>query len=207
MQLARFRVLTEISAAGLGEDGTGRLADTAAERLRFARIADIGCGNADLRAWFESSDISVGRYVGVDGVPELTDGVSHRIEQQSWANAHALSADFASDETLFDRLVEEHDVSLLVFSGSLNTFEQEAAIAIIERAYSSLASVGSRRGVVFNFLSDRWFGSVPTPGDPARRFSPTEVVSRCLALSPRVVFRHDYLDGRDATVGVFTDPS
>lgn len=206
MQVARFRILMELVAAGLGEDGTGGRSRSVGDVLAGAVVADIGCGMADLRGWLGEGGLGVAGYVGVDGVEDLVASASARAEREGWSDASLIVSDFGRDEDLFERLVLERGARVFVFSGSLNTFEQEAALEIVGRAFAAVGSAGDgvRRGVVLNFLSSQWFGSVASPDDPARRFDPVEVVGFGLGLTPRVLMRHDYLDGRDATVGLFT---
>ncbi|MEO0512800.1 MAG: hypothetical protein AAF108_07885 [Planctomycetota bacterium] len=210
-QRTRFRVLIETAELGLRELGlgdTGRDKDQVGD-LERVTLADIGCGRADLYDWLIGSGRRVRGYVGVDGVPELVDACEQRGTKHGWQGVSFRLADFVRDGALWNGLVGS-GATVLLFSGALNTLEEDAAVGVVERAYAALASSGRAGGVVFNFLNAGFQSSsvastsaAPARNDPARRFDPNRVLSRVNEFAPRVVLRNDYLGGRDVTVGLF----
>ncbi|TVQ60387.1 MAG: methyltransferase domain-containing protein [Phycisphaerales bacterium] len=179
-QIARFRVLAEVL------EPTGRV------------IADLGCGRADLAEWMEREGIPYGRYIGVEAVPELAGEAARRAA--ALPEASILTADFAGDPTLFDRLTREHHAEAFVFSGSLNTFTQHEAEGVLDRAWRAIARVRGGR-LVFNFLSDQT-REAPDDTGPARRFETLALTRWALARTPSIILRHDYLCGHDATIAM-----
>lgn len=191
-QTTRFRVLTGLCGVG------GRV------------VADLGCGRADLLALWRHEGAGERGYVGVEGVAELAAFCRERLEREGFASAWIEEADFAADRRLFDRIQRDHGVEALIFSGSLNTFEPSAALAVLERAWESLlrhAGEGPPRTLAFNFLSDLYEDEPDADLGPARRFDTKGLLDWALARTPRVRFRHDYLDGRDATIAMDTPPT
>jgi len=172
-------------------------------------VADLGCGRADLLARWAERDIHYAGYVGVEGVPELAAFCRDRIERERHPHAVIEEADFAADRRLFDRLIRDRGVSVLLFSGSLNTFTQKAAIDVLERAWQSLQRDSNAnpsappKTLVFNFLSSYAAKEGEDLG-PAHRFDTQALLRWALERTPRVRFRHDYLDGRDATIAMDT---
>ena len=169
MQARRFGVLTEMV------DFTGRV------------IVDAGCGLGDFAHFLEMCEVPYGRYVGLEALPEMVAAASAR----GLAEAEFHVADFARGVHVF----LEHEPDVIVFSGSLNTFERGAMLEVVERAFA-----GCRESVAFNFLSTRNPIPVSDPDDPARRQDPVSVLEWCFGLTSRVAFRQDYMDGRDATI-------
>lgn len=183
-QTERFRVIAETTEL------TGRV------------IADLGCGRADLPAWLAAQGIEHGRYFGLDAVAEMVEFSRERAGREALVDCEFLAADFVTDETLFERLAGECGVECFVFSGSLNTMDQELAESVLARAWRTAARTGGE--LVFNFLSDRDGGPAAADDNegPARRFSTLRMVRWALDRSSRVVLRHDYLQGQDATIGM-----
>jgi hypothetical protein len=196
-QLTRFRILCEVASAGL--NAHERPADLSVLSGRV--IADMGAGRADMLRWLVDHDVEYGRFVAVEGVTELAQFCRQRIASEKLEEAEVIEGDFAADTDLFESLVRSRGVELICFSGSLNTFEEDHAVEIIRRAYGAVKK--SRGAVVFNFLSD--LVHVPPSGDtgPARRFDTTRVFATLAKLTPRIILRHDYLEGHDATIGLF----
>lgn len=196
-QQVRFRVLIETAAAGVAPFAMPPTANALANRV----IVDLGCGRADMLTWLDEHRVPFGRYIGVEAIPELVNASAARTASRD--DAEIIEADFADQHDLFESLVRSHAAEVFLFSGSLNTFEQPAALAVIERAFAAIKPlpVGA---VVFNFLS----GLAPhAPTDdtgPAKRFDTRAVIDAAASLSPAFTARHDYLRGHDATVGVFT---
>lgn len=164
-------------------------------------LADLGCGRADLLAWMHEQRVRYGRYVGVEAVPELLRYSRARAADEKLPEAEFIEADFAAAGDGFDRLVAEHGVDMLVFSGSLNTFDEPHALEVLDRAWRAVARV--RGGLlVFNFLSTRHPPDAGANPHPARRFDPVRMLDWALARTRLTRLRHDYLDGHDATVAM-----
>lgn len=177
-QTDRFRVMTEMM------DLTGRV------------IVDAGCGLGDFAAYLREHGIEYGRYIGLEAMPEMVELARARKLPESRFEV----SDFAADERCFARLRQSDGFDVAVFSGSLNTFDEDHARAVVRRAFEAAGDGG---GVIFNFLSARhWKKHAPDPS-PARRFDPVKMVEFAFGLTPRVVMRQDYMGGHDATVGMF----
>ena len=171
-------------------------------------VADLGCGNADLAAFCADHAVPLKRYLGVEGVPELAQQSRSRLAELRLPG-EVLDADFAADARLFERLVGEHGVEVALFSGSLNTFAQDEALGVLDRAWRALAGKGGSGGgvgggvLLFNFLSADAPDALPGEDTgPAVRFDPGVVLDWARARTPRIVFRQDYLGGHDATMAL-----
>lgn len=183
--------------------------DPAAQERRFEvfastvglagrRIADVGCGRADLLAWMRRRDIAYADYVGCDAMPEFVDIGRRRAAESQVPGARFLQADFVADPGVFGRLVEEERADTLLFSGSLNTLDDAAAKAALGQAWDA---VGRAPGGVlaFNFLSQIEGQHNPVPTD-LTRFGVLGMLGWALARTPLVLFCQYYLGGHDATV-------
>ncbi|MCA9281458.1 MAG: class I SAM-dependent methyltransferase [Phycisphaerales bacterium] len=178
-QTDRFRVIAEAI------DLTGRI------------IVDAGCGLGDLASYLCEHNIQYGRYIGLEAMPEMVE----QARSRNLPEARFEIADFALDEQCFPRLASSDRYDIAVFSGSLNTFKEDHARAVIKRAFD--AANEDKGGVVFNFLSAR-HGKKHTPDpSPARRFDPVKMTDWALKLTPRVLLRQDYMGGHDATIAMF----
>jgi SAM-dependent methyltransferase len=174
-QVGRFAVIAEMA------DLTGRV------------IVDAGCGLGDLASFCEEQGIAYGKYIGLEAMPDMVRAGAAR----GLPEARFETVDFASDTECFERLARSDGVDLVVFSGSLNTFEPEHAFGVVKEAFRH-----AREGVVFNFLSSRNHERHAINPAPAKRFDPASMLDRALALTPRVRFRQDYFDGHDATIAM-----
>lgn len=159
-------------------------------------LADLGAGRGDLLEYLRAVDQTPSKYVGVEGIGELVQPARKRFPDTQW-----LIADFVSDKSLFDRLVREFGVSVVVFSGSLNTLDEHAALAVLDRAWDALHRL---EGAVlaFNFLSSAGRKRREATG-PANRFHSGHVFKWAQRASGRMLFRQDYLGPHDATVAVY----
>lgn len=196
-QLKRFQVLCEVASAGLDKPDIPASLDKLSGRV----IADMGCGRADLCQWFGDHNVQYGKYVGVEGVPDLAGVCRQRIADENFQMAEVVESDFAADLKIFESLVKNHGVELFLFSGSLNTFKQDHAIEVVSAAFKALA--GTSGGVVFNFLSDLVRDPPSHDTGPAQRFDTLGVFAQLSKLSGKASLRHDYLSGHDATIGLF----
>jgi SAM-dependent methyltransferase len=171
------------------------------QRLRFqaittsidlsnAVVLDAGCGRADLAAWMASQSIKWRRYIGVDAIPEM---VAHG-RNLSLADAEFHLVDFVTDEGAFLCAGERPEV--IVFSGSLNTIPPSVSVRALQRAWRSCT-----RALVFNFLSaDNAPRGLENPAGRAQKLSPSAVARWALRRTRDFSLRHDYLEGRDATI-------
>ncbi|MEO1008589.1 MAG: class I SAM-dependent methyltransferase [Planctomycetota bacterium] len=180
-QHARFAVLAEVARPG------GRV------------VADLGCGRGDMLPALESSGHAPARYVGVEGIEELLAACRERYAKHE--TARWLAGDFVRDRTLFETLVREHDASVIVFSGSLNTLDQRTALAVLDRAWDALhARPGGT--LAFNFLTSAGRRRREALG-PANRFRSGELFRWAQRASGRMLYRQDYLGPHDATIAVY----
>ncbi|MEM1184319.1 MAG: class I SAM-dependent methyltransferase [Planctomycetota bacterium] len=168
-------------------------------RTEGAVIADIGCGLADLAARLDAREAGHTTYVGVDALGELIDEASARTTPLEGAPRKFLQADFGADEGVFARLVEHQHARVFVFSGSLNTFEQDAAAEVLGRAWEAVSGVPGGQ-LAFNFLSTRHHRPGPDNTAPAVRFDPLGLLDWALARTPLVRFRQDHLHGHDGLI-------
>ena len=200
-QETRFKVLCEVAAAGLSSETE----PASLKALDGRVVADMGCGRADMLAWLVAHRVDHRRYFGVEAITDLAEACRERIKAESLPEAEIIESDFASDTGIFGSLVRNRGVELFFFSGSLNTFEQDRAQFVIERAWAAVheAGEGGVGGVVFNFLSDLVRDPPSEDTGPARRFDTMAMLQFAASLSGRVSLRHDYLQGHDATIGMF----
>jgi hypothetical protein len=164
--------------------------------LRERAIADLGSGRADLLAWLERQHIGCRRYVAVEAVPEFHDFARSRSAPKQVA-AHFVHADFVREVELCERLVAEHELDTLLFSGSLNTLSEADALTVLDRAWRSLAEVRSA-ALGFNFLAggDAW----PRPTTRLPRRETSRWFAWACERTPLVMFFQHYLGAHDATI-------
>ncbi|MEM8834631.1 MAG: class I SAM-dependent methyltransferase [Planctomycetota bacterium] len=164
--------------------------------LRGRTILDAGAGLGDLAAWLHEHTIEIKKFIAVEGVARL----AHEIGERDLPGVVALHDDFAGRDTFFHEMQRGHGpFDVIVFSGSLNTFEVERAREVLECAWLSLADAG-RGTLVFNFLSSANDRGPAEP--PAKRFDPIELLRWALDRTSIVRFRQDYFDGHDATIAM-----
>ncbi len=166
-------------------------------------IADMGCGQADFALWLNQQKIPCKRYLGVEAIQELQTLSQERIKDLNLGEAKILHGEFVADEGLFDRLVRDEGVDLIVFSGSLNTLEQDQAVAVLKRAMEALdggRGWGGGGALVFNFLAQSPAEPERAVMPPAKRFATLRMIRWALVQSPLVSYRQDYLQGHDATI-------
>ncbi len=185
-QRARFRTIARMARL------TGRV------------VADVGCGNADLLLDLCRRGRAPARYLGVDAVPATLD-FARRQTGETRVDTEFIESDFVRDAGLPDRLADA-GVDAVVFCGSLNTLSQTDAQTVLDRFWRPLTA---RPGaaLIFNFLSLRHNRARTPANPPAVRFEPLDMVAWALERTPLVTFRHDYLNGHDATVCMRTRPS
>lgn len=164
--------------------------DVMIDMVDFAgtRILDAGCGLGDFAGRLLERNINFKHYLGLDALPEMVTAAARR----NLARSDFRTCDFATELSIFEEV--EHDWS--VFSGSLNTMTEDHARTVIAHAFKH-----ARRGVVFNFLSNKpapkWQGK---DLGPASRFNTAAWLTWALEQTHAVAFDQRYLEGHDATV-------
>lgn len=171
---------------------------------RFARpegriLADIGSGVADLLMYLKERDRLPERYIGIEGVAEMTEHAIARAREHGIGGASCSIHDFVRETDLARQLVGEARVEVFVFSGSLNTLQTEDAIGVLDRYYDALEGAGRGR-LVFNFLSDRVDKQRTPAHPPAVRFDTVRMLDWAFGRSPLVRMSHDHLRGHDCTI-------
>lgn len=153
-------------------------------------LLDAGCGLGDLCEFLSERNVRLRRYIGVDGVTEIIAGAT----QRRLPRAEFHCRDFVADGSAL--AIGTPDI--IYFSGSLNTVPEAAARTVVQRAWES-----ARRGVVFNFLSDRASPeALARDTGPARRFNTLDWLDWALETTPLLRFRQEYLGGHDATIAM-----
>jgi hypothetical protein len=161
-------------------------------------VLDAGCARGDLGVFLVEHSSGVGKYIGVEGVPELVQAAKEHAPAGSFVGL----GDFVSDPGSMSRVAREAGeqdgrADVLVFSGSLNTLRTDAALEVLARAWPM-----SRKALAFNFLSDRCAPELRArETGPAHRFDTRRVLDWAMSNTPAVLFRQDYFaGGHDATV-------
>lgn len=184
------------------------LTSTAAQHKRFAvlasivafadkRIADMGSGRADMLVWLRDNSVAYRGYVGVEAVPAFDAFARGRAEGEGLREATFVEADFVQDAGLCERLARDHDLDVIVFSGSLNTLGESDALAVLERAWRSIRhKPGS--ALAFNFLAGG--GEWPRPPTELPRRDSARWVAWALERTPLVTFCQYYLGAHDGTI-------
>ncbi|MDX9910621.1 MAG: class I SAM-dependent methyltransferase [Phycisphaerales bacterium] len=171
-------------------------------RLAGRAVADLGCGTGDMLRRLVEAGQPPRSYVGVEGIASLAQRARAHTASAGVASVEILEADFVADERFFEKLVRQHGVDAMVFSGSLNTLSERLARRTLERAWRGVER--SRDGVLaFNFLASEFRGAPTDDHGPAKRFSCARLLAWAMKKTDRVVLRTDYLDGHDATIVMF----
>jgi SAM-dependent methyltransferase len=176
-QEKRFRVFTELFC------------------FRDAAFIDAGAGQGDFVAHLIAGAVRYRRAVGLEAVGAMLESARARALDR----CEFLAADFVAEEDAFERAALRTGADppdAVVFSGSLNTLDQQAAQRVLDRAWRVCG-----RALLFNFLSARVCESAAYDTGPARRFCPLEMLDWALRRTPCVALRKDYIPmGHDATI-------
>lgn len=158
-------------------------------------IIDAGAGDGALARYLHEQAIRYRWYLGLEAMPEMAE----RAASLAPPNATHRVADFATDPTAF--ALDGAVPSVIVFSGSLNTFTQRLALETLDRAWAATGDA-----LLFNFLSTRT-DKARSSGDtgPANRFDPLALLDWAMEKTPSVAFRQDYLRGHDGTIAMYRD--
>jgi SAM-dependent methyltransferase len=169
-QQLRFRVFTEML------DFTGR------------RVLDAGCSRGDFAAYLIDAGIEYGRFIGIDGLPEVIDFARQRGLRESRFEA----GDFVSEPGW----LATESPQIVTISGSLNTMDLSTVLSVLEGAWA-----GGPQTLLFNFLSDRIGSDAPPQEYPAKRQPTLRLLEWALEQTPSVRLRQDYFpQGHDATI-------
>ena len=160
-------------------------------------IADLGCGMGDLPHRLVENGWTPRTYVGVEGVAALAERARSHVASLGIERAEIVGADFVADAGLFERLVRDHGVEIMVFSGSLNTLGERLARRTLHRAWRSVERIPGG-ALAFNFLSDAFRDARADGQGPAHRFSTRRLAAWALERADRVTLRTEYLGGHDA---------
>lgn len=171
-QRERFRVSLEM------QDCAGRV------------VLDAGAGRADFAAYMLEQGVEYKRFIALDAMEEMT----RLVRERNLPRVEPVTLDFAGEADAFEQF---RGAEAVFFGGSLNTFEQEHALRVLDRAWAI-----EPEALVFNFLTAR----CPTPrhadAGPANRFDPLAMLDWALERTHLVRFRQDYLAGHDATIAM-----
>ncbi len=148
-------------------------------------VLDVGCGRADLIDFLHARGVRPADYIGVEAVTAVADAAEQKTLTIDAASI--MRADFVKEP---QRLDVGADVN--VYSGSLNTEEEEDFYAVLRRAYDAAAEV-----LVFNFLCAESLAGASY----LRWREPSEVLAFARKISPHVATLDDYLPG-DCTVAI-----
>jgi SAM-dependent methyltransferase len=148
-------------------------------------VLDVGCGRADLLEFLLERGVRPADYVGIEAVEELAAAAEAKCRRLP--DASVVRADFVREPT---RMFVAADV--VVFSGSLNTVEDEDFYRTLHRAFDAAAE-----SVVFNFLCHSYLAGA----DYLRWHRADDVVAFANTLTPDVRTLDDYLHG-DFTVAM-----
>jgi len=202
--LAHYREILDEKGAGFEATGW-RNKDFQRERFRVfcamqeftdRVVLDAGAGRADFAVHLLDEGIHYERFIAMDAMAEMTELVRGR----GVPRLEGVTHDFAGDARGFEPF---RDVDVIVFSGSLNTFEQPHAMRVLDQAWAAAGEA-----MLFNFLTTRC--PAARRGDdtgPAHRFDPLALLDWALGQTPLVRFRQDYLGGHDATIAMRREPS
>ena len=154
-------------------------------RLLGKSVLDVGCGRADLLDFLLDRGVPPADYTGIEAVEALA--AAAEAKRRRTGDVRIIRADFVREPL---RLFVAADVA--VFSGSLNTLEDDAFYGTVRRAFDAAAEA-----VVFNFLSSSYLAGA----DYLRWRRPADVVAFASQLSSDVESLNDYLPG-DTTIAI-----
>jgi len=155
-------------------------------------VLDAGAGQGDFALHLKKRGMRPARYIGLEAMPAMA--ASGDARKLKWTEFHVI--DFAAREDAFERFAPD----VVVFSGSLNTFEEDAALDVVDRAWRAC-----KAATIFNFLSSAASESLKgTSTGPAKRFDPIRLTTWALERTAHCALRHDYIPrGHDATIAMY----
>jgi SAM-dependent methyltransferase len=193
---ARFEALLWLSREGQARR-FAVLLEMLDDEVQDRRVADLGCGRADLLEAAAGQRGRFASYVGVDGVLAMVDAGNERIRALGMPEASCRFDDFVATDELPGALVRHDRIDTFLFSGSLNTLGEGEAMAVLARFWNALAPGGL---LVFNFLSAECPDRPDGDTGPAHRFRTLALLRFAFDRTPMVRMRCDYLGGHDATI-------
>ncbi len=155
--------------------------------LSGKRVLDAGCGRGDFAAFLHAEGVRC-RYTGLDAIEEMVE----EGESRGVPGAKYRCGDFVADAKACE---SEPGAEVIVFSGSLNTLDQDAAQAVLERAWHACSVA-----LAFNFLRIP-AGSRSRGSDGyIRRFDAIAMLEWAAERTQLLRYRQDYLLGQDGTI-------
>jgi len=154
--------------------------------LSDVSILDVGCGLGALLGFLNERRIHCA-YQGIDINPRMVEQAQARHPEATF-RVMTIDDVVAGGET-FD----------YVLSSGMLTIIHESHLETVHRTIKQMVAV-TRKGVGINFLSSR----AETINEGERYVDPGTMLNFCLALSSRVVVRHDYMP-HDVTFFIYSD--
>ena len=158
------------------------------DQLSGSILLDLGCGDGALAVRLQERTISLGRYIGIDGIFKQVEAAQNRgLDRASFV---------CEDLTETGRSLGRFGAGVAIISGTLNTMAQTQAQALVQEAFEAVSGA-----VCFNFLSDRPIARRRDANlGPAVRHDVMAWLDFALGLTPLVAFRQDHLEGHDAAM-------
>ena len=157
--------------------------------LHGKSVLDVGCGRADLLGFLLSRGVRPADYAGIEAVPDLVLAARRAC---TGATTSGLAARVTQTDFVREPLRLFVGADVVVFSGSLNTLDDDAFYRTLRRAFDAAAE-----SVVFNFLSSPYLAGA----DYLRWRHPPDVLRFCSRFARDVRTLDDYLHG-DFTVAL-----
>lgn len=152
-----------------------------AHDLQDKTVLDVGCGRADLLQYMLDRGVVPERYIGLEAI----DVLATTAEIKRLPRCRIVRGDFVLDPRLL-----AIDADVLLFSGSLNTLDEQSCYQSLAHAYTAAGSA-----VVFNFLASPFLAAASF----LTWHRPQTVLAYCAKLTDDVQLWDDYMKG-DATV-------
>lgn len=146
----------------------------------------------DLLAFLEEIGQAPSGYVGIDALESVVAAAQRR---QFKTPADFRLGDVVARPELF---LAAGQAEVIVISGTLNTLGEAEFYRTLDHAFAAAGSC-----LMFNFLSTRHSPAYPPGGESIVRMDPVRVLEHALAMTRKVVLRHDYYDGHDCTMAWF----
>jgi ubiquinone/menaquinone biosynthesis C-methylase UbiE len=156
--------------------------------LEGTSVLDVGCGLADLLAYFHQKEFHLD-YTGYDLTPDMITLAKQRFPKNSF-HVKDILRDLPCESARFD----------YVFASGIFSLRQKNSLAYLQAMAQRMFAL-CRQGVAFNTLSTQ------APEQHPNEFyaDPGEVLKICLDITPRVVIRHDYMV-HDFTIYLYNEP-
>ncbi len=153
--------------------------------LKGAKILDVGCGLADFYNWISKHGISVD-YAGIDITAAMIEKAALRFPDLSLSVGNLLK-DFPKTENKYD----------YIFASGIFYRRIKAPYEFFENMILQMYRLCAK-GVALNSLS-AW-----SSNKNGKEFyaDPLKIMAMCKKITPKIIFRHDYLPN-DFTIYLF----